>query len=237
MKLSILIPVYNEEETIQEILKKIDEVDLTSQKVEKEIIIVNDGSTDSTNKKIEDLQKSIPRLDIKVIYQENQGKGAAIRKAIAHATGDIMIVQDADLEYDPQDYGILIEPIIQKEVKVVYGSRKLKKDNEGYSSLSFFIGGYILTVAANLLYGSKLTDEPTCYKVFDAETLRSIKLRCKRFEFCPEVTAKVLNKGIEIKEVPISYYPRSKSEGKKINWRDGFEGMWTLIKYKVRKDL
>jgi glycosyltransferase involved in cell wall biosynthesis len=202
--------------------------------IEKEVIIVNDGSNDSSSKKIKEIKDSLKNLDIKIYHQRNQGKGAAIRTAISYAKGDIMIVQDADLEYDPNDYQKLIQPIINKETKVIYGSRRLKKDNKGYSSLSFFIGGNLLTFFTNIMYGSNLTDEPTCYKVFDTNLLKSINLKCKRFEFCPEVTAKVLKRKIKIKEIPISYYPRSKDEGKKINWRDGIEGIWTLLKYKVK---
>ncbi|MCK4856826.1 MAG: glycosyltransferase family 2 protein, partial [candidate division Zixibacteria bacterium] len=137
---------------------------------------------------------------------------------------------DADLEYDPNDYRALIEPIIEGRTQVVYGSRNLKAN--GFSYKTFQLGGKLLTWITNILFGSKLTDEPTCYKVFAADLLKSIPLQCKRFEFCPEVTAKVLRQGIEIVELPISYYPRSRKEGKKINWRDGLEAIWTLIRYR-----
>ena len=226
MKLSIIIPVYNEKRTIIEILNKIENVDLGD--IKKEIIIVDDFSTDGTREILKNLKKRY-----KILYHpKNFGKGMAIRSGIKEVTGEIIIIQDADLEYDPNDYRHLIQPIIKSEAKVVYGSRRLKKENQNYSGLPFFIGGITLTIVTNLLYFSKLTDEPTCYKVFRSDILKGINLRCERFEFCPEVTAKVLKKGIKIKELPISYFPRSKKEGKKINWKDGFEGVWTLIKYK-----
>ena len=232
MKLSILIPAYNEEETIQEILKKIEEVDLSKINLEKEIVIVNDGSTDNTELKINEFLKN-SNLNINLIKQENQGKGGAIRTAIKHATGDIIIIQDADLEYDPNDYNKLVMPIINKEAQVVYGSRRLNLDTgKKHSGFRFYAGGVILTFIINLLYNAKITDEPTCYKLFDSEIIKNINLKCKRFEFCPEVTAKVIKKGIKIKELPISYYPRSVEEGKKINWKDGIEAVWTLIKYR-----
>ncbi len=227
-KLSIIIPAYNEEKTIQQLLAKVDAVDLTKYKTTMEIIIVDDGSKDKTVEKIRELKKPYT-----IIQQEkNQGKGAAIRKGIEHATGDIILIQDADLEYDPNDYGKLIEPIITNKAKVVYGSRRLQKTNVQYSGLSFYLGGHTMTFLTNLLYNTAITDEPTCYKVFAAEVIKNIPLQCKRFEFCPEITAKVLKRGIPIYEVPISYYPRSVKEGKKIRWKDGLEGIWTLIKYK-----
>ncbi|MBD2755580.1 glycosyltransferase family 2 protein [Spirosoma validum] len=227
MLLSVLIPAYNEIKSIDTLLEKVQAVPLT-----KEIIIVDDGSTDGTREKLATYQ-SVP--NIKVYYHEhNQGKGAAIRTAIQHMTGDIAIVQDADLEYEPQDYLALVQPIVEGKEKVVYGSRFLKSENR-HSYMSFYIGGQVVTLLTNILYNQRLTDEPTCYKVFDTNFLRSIPLECTRFEFCPEVTAKVAKQGIRIKELPISYYPRSISEGKKISWFDGMEAIWVLFKYRVFK--
>ena len=223
MLLSVLIPAYNEVHNIQNILNKIGEVNIP-----KEIIVVDDGSTDGTRELLNTLKSDI----IKVIFHEkNQGKGGAIRTAIAHSKGDIILIQDADLEYDPQDYHKLIPVIVSGKEKVVYGSRFLNKQNK-HSYFSFFLGGQVVTWITNILYFQTLTDEPTCYKVFDAKLLKSIKLNCTGFEFCPEVTAKIAKLGYKIPEVPISYYPRSISEGKKINWKDGVEAIWVLFKYR-----
>jgi glycosyltransferase involved in cell wall biosynthesis len=226
MKLSIIIPVYNEEKTLLEILKKVQNVDLG--KTKKEIILVDDFSTDNSRK----ILSRINENNIKVFYhKKNWGKGYAIRTGLKGATGDIVIIQDADLEYDPNDYKRLIQPIISGEEKVIYGSRFLGKKKK-FSHFMFYLGGKVVTIFSNLLFGLKLTDEPTCYKVFNKKVLDSINLKCVRFEFCPEVTAKIAKKGIKIKEIPINYYPRSKNEGKKINWTDGFEAIWTLFKYR-----
>jgi glycosyltransferase involved in cell wall biosynthesis len=223
MLLSVLIPAYNEVHNIQNILNKIEEVNIP-----KEIIVVDDGSTDGTRELLNTLKSDT----IKVIFHEkNQGKGGAIRTAIAHSKGDIILIQDADLEYDPQDYYKLIPVIESGKEKVVYGSRFLNKQNK-HSYFSFFLGGQVVTWITNILYFQTLTDEPTCYKVFDAKLLKSIKLNCTGFEFCPEVTAKIAKLGFKIPEVPISYNPRSISEGKKINWKDGVEAIWVLFKYR-----
>jgi len=223
MLLSVLIPAYNEIHNIQNILNKIGEVTIP-----KEIIVVDDGSTDGTRELLNTLKSDTIKV---VFHEENQGKGGAIRTAIEHSKGDIIIIQDADLEYDPQDYYKLIPVIESGKEKVVYGSRFLNKQNK-HSYFSFFLGGQVVTWITNILYFQNLTDEPTCYKVFDAKLLKSIKLNCTGFEFCPEVTAKIAKLGYKIPEVPISYYPRSISEGKKINWKDGVEAIWVLFKYR-----
>lgn len=227
--LSIIIPAYNEETTICQLLEKVCAVELP---IEKEIIIIDDGSRDQTAQKCKAFIEAHP--SVRILYhlqQPNQGKGAALRKGISMATGQWTIIQDADLEYDPNDYLPLLEWISSNNGLVVYGSRFLNRANK-HSYFSFYLGGRLVSFVTNLLYGQKLTDEPTCYKFFSTQFLQSIPLKCKGFEFCPEVTAKVCKKGIKIHEIPIKYYPRSIEEGKKINWKDGLQAIWTLIKYR-----
>lgn len=228
MKLSVLIPVYNEESTIKELIDKVENAKLS---IEKEIIIVDDGSTDRSRELIKEKAKEY--RNIKVIFHEkNTGKGGAIRTAINASTGDILIVQDADLEYDPDEYEKVIAPILEGKAKVVYGSRILEKRNKEKSSLAFYLGGRIVTLTANILFHAKLTDEPTCYKAFDREIFKEISFESNGFEWEPEITAKILKKGYKIHEVPISYYPRKTNEGKKIKAKDGFKAIATLIKYR-----
>lgn len=231
--LSIIIPAYNEENTISRILEKISNTPLRDS-IEREIIIIDDGSKDNTERKCLDFIAEHPF--IKTIYYKqipNKGKGAALRTGIKKATGKWIIIQDADLEYDPSDYNPLLTWMIDNNGKVVYGSRFLRKVNK-HSYFSFYIGGRLVSLITNILYNQRLTDEPTCYKFFDAEFLKSIPLKCNGFEFCPEVTAKVCKRGIKIHEIPIKYYPRSIDEGKKINWKDGVIAIWTLVKYRFR---
>jgi dolichol-phosphate mannosyltransferase len=231
VKLSIIIPVYNEAETIAQIVERVQNVALDG--VEKEIIVVNDGSTDGTDAVLDILATRWPNL-LKIVYHErNRGKGAAIRTALEHVTGDVVITQDADLEYNPQEYPKLLALFDDPAVRVVYGSRNLHTNPR--SSLSFYWGGLLLSWLANLLYGSRITDEPTGYKLFRADLLRSLDLESDGFEFCPEATSKVLLRGIEIHEVPISYQPRAFRDGKKINWRDGLRAIWTLFKYRLQR--
>ena len=231
MKLSVIVPVFNEKNTILEVLKRISAVN-----IDKEILIIDDGSTDGTRdvlKTVDSHQSAADRRndEIKIIYHKrNMGKGRAIRTGLNNATGDVVIIQDADLEYDPQDYPKLIEPILSGRAKVVYGSRLFGKGKKSY--WSFYLGGRLLSFLANLLYNAGITDEPTCYKAFRADVIKSIDLKCRRFEFCPEVTAKVRKKGYKIFEVPINYEPRSIKDGKKISWRDGLEAIWTLVRYR-----
>lgn len=233
VKLSVLMPAYNEKETIEEILKRVRAVNIGKGN-SIEIVVVDDGSKDGTRDILTKLAKKHKELKI-VFHPKNRGKGAAVRTAIANMTGDIAIIQDADLEYDPQDYPKLIKPIVDGKAKVVYGSRfksgRDPKKHKTYMALNYY-ATKLLNLIANILYNAKITDEPTCYKVFDACVLKSLPLRCERFEFCPEVTAKVRKRGYKILELPINYNPRSLEEGKKIGWKDGFEAIWTLIKYR-----
>jgi glycosyltransferase involved in cell wall biosynthesis len=224
--LSVLIPVFNEEKTIRELISAV--MGVSTDLFSMEVIVVDDGSNDDTRKILD----SIPGIKV-FAHDKNLGKGVALRTALAHATGDIAIVQDGDLEYDPSDYAEVVGPIIRGEAEIVYGSRRLKKSNVQHSALRFLIGGIALTWLTNLIYpGAQLTDEPTCYKAFRLELLKDMNLQCERFEFCPEVTAKALKRGLKIFEVPISYFPRSINQGKKIGWRDGVEAAWTLLRYR-----
>ena len=227
--LSIIIPVYNEAKTVNSVLNLVLKTKLN---IKKEIIAVNDGSTDFSQDIINKFIKTHPKTNIKLLSKSNGGKGSAVKLGIKKAKGNIVIIQDADLEYDPNDYEKCIRPIINKECKVVYGSRVLEKTNKEYSHLSFLIGGKLITLFTNLLFGSKLTDEPTCYKTFDANLIKSIKINGDKFDWEPEVTAKILRRGIRIKEVPIKYYPRTLKQGKKINWKDGLSAIFNLIKYR-----
>ncbi len=223
MKLSVIIPVYDEENTIQEILRQVRAVGIVD-----EIIVVDDGSTDKTRALLK-LEESQPCTT--VIYQPfNQGKGAAVRAGIDKATGDILLIQDADLEYDPRDYPAMIRPIVEGRVKVAYGSRFLGPRK----AMMFWhmLGNKALTLLTNVLYNTILSDMETCYKAFRADVIKSIPLHSKRFEFEAEITAKVLKRGHRIFEVPISYYGREYTEGKKITWREGPKAVWTLIKYR-----
>ncbi|MFQ3536525.1 MAG: glycosyltransferase family 2 protein [Aggregatilineales bacterium] len=224
MKLSVIIPCYNELTTIEQILAAVKAVNLAH-----EIIIVDDGSTDGTREVLANLP---PDPQVRVIYHaHNQGKGAAVRTGFAAAKGDVLLIQDADLEYDPRDYPTLLKPIQEGRAKVVYGSRFLG----GPRKTMFFwnmVANKMLTLMTNILYNTILSDMETCYKVFCAEVVQGLKLRSRRFEFEPEITAKVLKRGYRIYEVPISYNGREWHEGKKIKWTDAPIAAWTLLRYR-----
>lgn len=226
-KLSIIIPVYNEEKTI---LKVIGEIKKTKLKIGSEIIIVDDFSTDRTR----DILKTINGPSIRVFYHKNnKGKGAAIRTGLQYSTGDIILIQDADLEYSPKEYGKLLKPILSNREKVVYGSRmKIIKANLDKMYKVHYLGNVFLTFVTNILYGSKITDMETGYKVFRKEVVDGMKLKARRFDFEPEITAKIMKKGYRIHEVPIGFNARKFNEGKKITWRDGVKALFYLVKYR-----
>lgn len=231
-KISIIIPVYNEVGNIKNAIESVAHLTLPKD-VEKEILVVDDASTDGTRKVLEEIEKT--ENSLKIFYHEhNRGKGAAIRSALEHVTGDYTIIHDADSEYDITDIIPMIDVVISGKAKVVYGSRRLW-DNKQYSHISFLFGGILLSYLTNILYKQKITDEPTCYKLIPTEMLRQMHLVCERFEFCPEVTAKAARMGERIYEVPIHYYPRSIEEWKKIRWKDWAEAIMTLLRYRFWK--
>ena len=222
--LSIVIPCYNEKDSIVNLVKKV----LESPIKNKEIIVVDDCSKDGTR---EILENEVKPLVSQVIYHEqNKGKGGALHTGFKAATGDAVIVQDADLEYDPNEYPLVVEPIFNGEADVVYGSRYLNQKRKGY--LANRLANWFLTKLSNLFTGLKITDMETCYKCFKRGIIQSIDLKEERFGFEPEVTAKIAKKGIKIKEVPISYYPRTNEEGKKIGFKDGLRAIYCIVKYK-----
>ena len=225
--LTVLIPVYNEVKTFLILLDRVRDIE-----IKKEIVLVDDFSTDGTRELLqEQVEGKFP--DVKVFYHDrNRGKGAALRTAIAHGTGDFMIVQDADLEYDPREYYTLLEPILDGRADVVFGSRFLGGGAHRVHLYWHRLGNGFLTMLSNMCSNLNLTDMEVCYKVFKSDVLRSLDLKCDRFDFEPEVTAKVAKKGYRIYEVPISYSGRDYSEGKKIGWKDGVQAIWTIIKYR-----
>ena len=229
MKLSIVIPCYNERNTIQDIVSAVKAAPVA----EMEIIVVDDCSTDGTR---DLLRSSIAAQVDKVVFHEvNQGKGAALRTGFKHATGDVVIVQDADLEYDPQEYPLLMEPIIKNRADVVFGSRFLGGQPHRVVYFWHYVGNNVLTLLSNMFTNINLTDMETCYKMFRREVISSIEIEENRFGFEPEITAKVARGGWRIYEVGISYYGRTYAEGKKIGWRDGFRAIYAIIKYNLMK--
>ncbi len=237
------MPVYNERATLEEIVHRVRAVDLTVNAdgtnaylegpitLERELVIVDDGSTDGTRDILSAWRAHNP-ADVKIIFhQRNGGKGAALRTGFQQATGDIFVIQDADLEYDPRDYVILLEPLLEGRAPVIYGSRFMGGPRSAMS-LTHTLGNKLLTVFTNVLYGTSLSDMETCYKCFRRDVIEGMTLRSRAFEIEPELTAKILKRGFTIFEVPISYNGRNFHEGKKINWRDGFSAVKTLLKYR-----
>lgn len=230
-KLSIIVPAYNEGGNIGALLDKVLAVRLPYD-IRREVMVVDDGSSDNTYDIVRKYVELHPGEPVRLLrHERNRGKGRAIRTALEYVTGDYIIIQDGDLELEPNDIAVLLKVLVDGGYEVVYGSRFLDKRNEVLYR-RFYWGGRLVSFVANLLYNQNITDEPTCYKLFRAEVMERIRLRCERFEFCPEVTAKVAKLGIKIHEEPIHYMPRTLEEGKKLRWTDGVKAVWTLIKYR-----
>jgi len=247
MKLSIVIPVYNEKHFIEELIDRVRKVHLDG--VAKEVIIVDDGSSDGTRELLQQMinadaaaaaanhasldRNEFPGVKFRVFFQSgNQGKGAALKRGFQEATGDVVIVQDADLEYDPEDYPKLLEPIQRGVADVVYGSRFLGGPHRVFY-FWHYLGNKLLTLLSNMFTNLNLTDMETCYKVFRREVLQSVTLKQKRFGFEPEITAKIARHNWRVYEVPIAYYGRTYAEGKKIGWKDGFKAIWCIFRYNL----
>jgi dolichol-phosphate mannosyltransferase len=225
-KVSIIIPVYNESFQISRVVERVVAAPIPAG-LAKEVIIVDDGSTDGTTEILAQITSEVIRVHHSIL---NFGKGTALRIGLKHATGDIVVIQDGDLEYDPNEIQKLLEPIIAGKSKIVYGSRFLGTIKQ--MGFKYRLANYLLAWTVRLLYGASITDEATAYKAFDRKVIDSVELRCKRFEFCPEVTAKLLKKGNKIYEVPITYFGRTVEQGKKIRFRDAVEAFWTLLRYR-----
>ncbi len=223
-KLSVIVPVYDERNTVVEVVRRMRAVDIP---LEREFVLVDDGSTDGTSEVLRQLADSTVRV---VFHEKNRGKGAAIRTGLEQVTGDLVLVQDADLEYDPEDWPKLLAPVLRGKAQVVYGSRFTGERRN--MLFLHWVGNRFLSLVTNVLYNTTLSDMETCYKLFDRRVLAGITFHASRFDFEPEVTAKVLRRGIRIYEVPISYAGREAHEGKKITWRDGVVALWTLVKYR-----
>jgi len=229
VKISIVVPVYNEEATIEASLRGVLCLDIPGCEIE--IVVVDDRSTDGTATIVNSLGAGI----VLVCHDNNQGKGAAIRTALKHVTGEVVVVHDADLEYDPADIPALVAPIISNRSPASFGTRFAQGAKPYGMKAANLLANKILAIAASLLYGRWISDEATCYKAVRTDLLRAMNLQCVRFEFCPEVTAKLMRAGHRIAEVPVRYHARTVAEGKKIHWYDGLEAIWTLLKYRFIK--
>jgi glycosyltransferase involved in cell wall biosynthesis len=226
--LTVIMPVFNERSTVAEIIRRMRAVELP---VVLQVIVVDDGSSDGSDKVLKALEDSTVRV---MSHGQNQGKGAAVRTGLAEARGDLVLIQDADLEYDPEDWPRLLDPILRGKARVVYGSR-FTGERKNMLPLHWF-GNRLLSLVTNILYRSTLSDMETCYKLFDAKVIEGMTIVSDRFDFEPEITAKVLRRGHRIYEVPISYAGREPDEGKKITWRDGFSALSALVRFRFTKD-
>lgn len=230
--LAIIVPAYNEEKTVAEILNRLLKLRLP---VKKEIIVVDDGSSDNSRKILQGF-KAKQDKSLKILFhKKNRGKGWAIRTALRYVSADTVVIQDADLEYNPKDLVKMFELMRRHKLEVLYGSRHKNKKKKVHAEFFFYWGGLIINWITNFLYGTMLTDEATCYKMFTADLLKSYKLQCQRFEFCPEVTAKTARHGIKIEEIPISYFPRFIPQGKKIRLKDGLQALWVLFQWRFKR--
>jgi glycosyltransferase involved in cell wall biosynthesis len=227
-KLSVVVPVFNERNTLVEIVRRMRAVELPDS-IEREIIVVDDGSDDGTRDVLKQLGDSTVRV---IMHERNRGKGAAVRTGFANATGEYVLVQDADLEYDPEDWPRLLNPILRGRTRVVYGSRFTGERRN--MLFVHWVGNRFLSFVTNVLYNTTLSDMETCYKLLDRRLINELTLTADRFDIEPEITAKILKRGVRIYEVPISYAGREFDEGKKITWHDGFAALWTLVKYRFR---
>jgi glycosyltransferase involved in cell wall biosynthesis len=228
MRISVVIPTYNEAATIAELIKRVNNVDIP-----KELIVVDDGSTDGTRQRLETLAKEHDNLRV-FVQPRNRGKGAALRRGFQEATGDYVLIQDADLEYDPSDYHVLLKPLIEGKADVVYGSRFLTTKEHRVLFFWHSVGNQLLTLISNMFTNLNLTDMETGYKVFKRDVIQSIKLEQNRFGFEPEVTVKIARMKLRIYEVGISYSGRTYEEGKKIGWKDGVKALWCILKYSIK---
>jgi glycosyltransferase involved in cell wall biosynthesis len=229
MKLSVVMPVYNEQSTLHEVITRVLAVPLDI-----ELICVDDASTDGSREILSQIQTTDPQIRV-LLQSKNMGKGAALRRGIQEATGDFIIIQDADLEYDPAEYSLLLRPLLEGKADVVYGSRFLGSGPHRVLYFWHSVGNWVLTLISNMLTNMNMSDMETCYKVFRRETLQSIRIEENRFGFEPEITVKIAKRRLRVYEVGISYSGRTYEEGKKIGWKDGFRALWCLLKYSLRE--
>ncbi|HLW85686.1 MAG TPA: glycosyltransferase family 2 protein [Candidatus Sulfotelmatobacter sp.] len=234
MKLSVVMPVYNEQSTLREVIARVLAVPADLNRIDLEILCVDDGSRDGSREILAELAAAHPQVHV-LLQPKNMGKGAALRRGIQEATGDFVLIQDADLEYDPADYPALLGPLIQGKADVVYGSRFLGSGPHRVLYYWHSVGNWLLTILSNALTNMNMSDMETCYKVFRREIIQSIPIEEDRFGFEPEITVKIAKRGLRVYEVGISYWGRTYEEGKKIGWKDGVRALWCLLKYTLKE--